>query len=475
MRIRAKRVGLLRSCTAFGADLEGSRSWVSWAGLTPSMGVCSHTWGEGFRNPPPGALDLGRFAHVQFRGVGRRTVLLFWMMLLCTIDVDAVGFRLPNQDPEAIARGNAFVATANNPSAIYYNPAGITQLEGQNLRVGIYLLSTGIDYESPTGAKAKADSDFNPVPELYYVVSPKNVPLSFGLGVYVPYGLSMDWGQNTSFRTLAEKGSLLYTSINPVVAWQIHPTLSIGIGPTLNYSKATFERGILPASLSTQDKFRFDGDDFDCGFNAGVRWQPHKKWAFGVSYRYLTTLNYTGHSEVQSPFLPPAFNRSSPTSAEIRFPQFVVAGLSYRPTENWNLEFDIDWTDWDNVNQIVFHGTPVGDQTFALNYRSSLMYEFGVTRKLGAGYFASVGYFYSENSSPDQNFNPIIPDSDLHLGSVGFGYKGSRWDWAIAYHFGYNPGREVTNNQPNPLSGETANGTYHILNHAVNISATFKF
>src|SRR6266576_5722952 len=68
----------------------------------------------------------------------RCIALLFSSVLLFPISAKAVGFRLPNQDPEAIARGNAFVATADNPSAIYYNPAGITQLEGNNLRAGIY-------------------------------------------------------------------------------------------------------------------------------------------------------------------------------------------------------------------------------------------------------------------------------------------------------------------------------------------------
>src|SRR5690242_19611035 len=48
------------------------------------------------------------------------------------------GFRLPSQDGFASARGEAFVATADNPSAIYYNPAGIAPLEGQNLRGGFY-------------------------------------------------------------------------------------------------------------------------------------------------------------------------------------------------------------------------------------------------------------------------------------------------------------------------------------------------
>src|SRR6266487_5987755 len=66
-----------------------------------------------------------------------------------------IGLRTPNQDPEAVARGNAFVATADNPAAIYYNPAGITQLEGHNVHAGLYLISADTKYESLTGRKAE--------------------------------------------------------------------------------------------------------------------------------------------------------------------------------------------------------------------------------------------------------------------------------------------------------------------------------
>jgi long-subunit fatty acid transport protein len=99
------------------------------------------------------------------------------------------------------------------------------------------------------------------------------------------------------------------------------------------------------------------------------------------------------------------------------------------------------------------------------------MYEFGVTRQLGKRYFASMGFIYSENSSPDHDFNPIIPDTDLYLGSIGFGHKGKHWDWAAAYHFGYNPGREVNND----VSFPQADGTYHVFNNAFTLAATFKF
>jgi long-subunit fatty acid transport protein len=139
------------------------------------------------------------------------------------------------------------------------------------------------------------------------------------------------------------------------------------------------------------------------------------------------------------------------------------------------MEFDVDWTDWDNVNEIVIRGTAGGDRLLPLNYQSSLMYEFGITRTLDNGFFISTGYIFSENSIPDKDFNPIVPDSDLHLGSIGFGRRGKHWDWAVAYHFAYNPERVVSDSQTTSLIGETADGTYKTFNQAATISATFKF
>jgi long-chain fatty acid transport protein len=386
------------------------------------------------------------------------------LFLAINFKISAVGFRLPNQDPEAIARGDAFAATADNPSAIYYNPAGITQLEGQNLRVGIYAVSPGLDYKSPSGVTARANSDFQPVPQIYYTYAFTNMPISVGFGMYSPYGLSLNWGDNTPFKTLAESGKLEYLSFNPVVAWKIHRTLSIAVGPTIDYSQASFKRAI---GFSTGDQFRMSGDGATFGLNAGILWQPHQMWSFGVNYRSPTTIDYRGTSEAY-----PYFPKTS-SSAAITFPQYVVAGISFRPTTNWNFEFDLDWTDWNSVKQIVFKDTSFGDVPLTLDYRSSFIYEFGVTRQLGRGYFASVGYIYAENASPDQNFTPLIPDANLSLGSIGFGHHGHRWDWAIAYHFGYNGGRTLNN--PSTSQDYAANGTYKTFNNAVNVAATLKF
>ena len=208
--------------------------------------------------------------------------LVFQMLALCAWalwapNAGALGLLIPNQDASAIARGNAFVATADNPSAIYYNPAGITQLEGEHIQAGS-LLYLGIygDYESPSGTTVHNNAEVLAAPTLQYTFSPEGLPLSFGLGVYEPFGFSVDWPNSTPFRQEAMQGHLDYLTINPVVAWKVVPSLSIAAGPTFNYSTVDFIQGLLPVPYPSIPgaQAEFKGDNWSCGFNAGVLWQP---------------------------------------------------------------------------------------------------------------------------------------------------------------------------------------------------------
>lgn len=409
------------------------------------------------------------FAGNEFSGARTRVaatlIAVAFVSFLCA-NAHAVGFRDPNQDPEAIARGDAFVATADNPSAIYYNPAGITQLDGNNAQAGLYLISVNTKYTSPSGVTAHTDTAVQPVPQVFYVYSPEDFPLSFGLGVYEPFGLSLNWGKNTPFNSLAENGEILYLCFEPVVAWRVNSNLSLAVGPTINYSRATLNQGIFGVPGG---QFRFDGDGVGFGVNAGARWQPIDQLAFGVSYHSANSIDYKGDSQtLPSPPLP----GTKSTSASAEYPQFVVGGISVRPTENWNLEFDVDWTDWDSLNKVVFRGTGFGNVPLVFDYQSSFIYEFGVTRELGKGFYASVGYMYSQNSSPNAHFDPLVPDMNLQLGTAGFGYKGQHWNLGVAYQFAYGT-RDVAGNES--ATPQTADGHYHTFNNAVELATTFKF
>ena len=390
-------------------------------------------------------------------------LLLASLLVLSPRPAFGLGTRIPNQDATAIGRGNAFAATADNPAALYYNPAGITQLEGQNFQLGsLFYLDIDADYISPSGLHLENAHKIIPVPNFDYTISLKDLPLSVGLGVYEPFGLAMEWPDTAPFRLSGIKASLLYSTINPVIAWHVLPSLSLAAGPTFNYSEAELVQGI-PAVPFPGYQFHFKGHDWAYGFNAGVLWQPHPQWSFGAKYFSPTTLDYAGTASVTQPLpIPSTF-----TKAHLNFPQIVAGGVSFRPTTNWNMEVDVDWTGWDHVKSVVIDGIA----TLPLNFQSSFFYEFGVTRQLGKGYFASLGYFFSEASTSDQYYTPLVPDTDLHVGTLGIGRKGKHWNWAFAGEIIAGTYRTVTGNVLNPA----IDGKYRLFSPAVSFSIGYHF
>ena len=398
-------------------------------------------------------------------------LLLLGLMVCRPTRVEALGFRIPNQDAEAIARGNAFVATADNPSALYYNPAGITQLEGYHFQYGMHSLAVNSEFvSSTTGVRARTRSEIQPVPQFYATYSPKDRPLAFGLGIYAPYGLGLEWPENSGFRTLAIEGRLLYVTVNPVVAWRVNDQLSLAFGPTINYGDLNLRQGLIAPG----DEFKFQGSDMDFGYNAGLLWRPHDQWSFGVKYHSDTTIKFNGTAHTRGVVgpIPTAASRSTVSAP---FAQFGAAGVSFRPTPRWNIEADVDWTDWASLDTVVFNNTPIGNVPFALNWKTSFLYELGVSYAFDNGYFVGAGYFFSGNSTSDANFNPIVPDTDLHVASLGVGYKGKRWSWAVSGQLIAGPNRQVTGSTSPSLIGESANGSYQFFNQAINFSVGRRF
>src|SRR5512140_1435278 len=74
------------------------------------------------------------------------------LVLLFTASTSfAAGFRLPEAGAKAMGMGFAFTAQADDPSAIYFNPAGLTQLKGQNVMLGVsYVRENGAEFTGKT-------------------------------------------------------------------------------------------------------------------------------------------------------------------------------------------------------------------------------------------------------------------------------------------------------------------------------------
>jgi len=414
-------------------------------------------------------------------GISSRAGVVFVLLLwaLWAPHADALGLRVPNQDASAIARGNAFVATADNPSAIYYNPAGITQLGGHNFQAGsLFYLGIYCDYQSPTGQDFDNDPEFIAAPTFQYTFTPKDSPLSFGFGAYTPFGFSVKWPNDVPFRQESLQGSLTYITMNPVVAWKALPSLSIAAGPTFNYSRIKLVQGLLAptspfAPFFPDDEAKFKGDNWGYGFNAGVLWQPHEKWSLGASYRSSSRVKYEGDFDLKD--VPPTGGNASfsGASSKLDFPQIIIAGVSFRPTPEWNVEFDVDWADWNSVDNLSINGAPV--PTRRLDWHDSFMYEVGVTRYLKKGYYVSAGYFFSEASTPSSSFTPMVPDTDLHIGSLGAGYRSQSWSWALAFQAIGGGWRSVNVDPSAGPNAATGSGKYRLFTPTVSFSIGYKF
>lgn len=387
-----------------------------------------------------------------------------------------IGIRVTDQDAAATARGDAFTATADNPSAVYYNPAGITQLDGFQARLGTYDIEVDAEFRSPTGEFIHNKDTFVELPQFYSTYHFANTPITAGLGIYVPYGLSLSYPSTAPFSTTIQGARIEYQTVNPVIAWQICPQLSIAAGVTINYAEASQRIKVLQQGVNGE--FKIEGSGEDVGFNFGLMWQPTPQHSFGIQYHSATDVDLSGHTlidtdrlTVPTPFgnvRVPASHVERDSDANFHFPQWVTAGYSFRPTPKWNLEFDLDWTDWNTLNTVYVHQAGAPEVKIPFNWVNSIAFEFGVTRQLPWGMRISAGYQYAQHTVPEDQFNPIVPDNRRHIFMVGIGQTKGRFSWDAAYEYAYQPSRSISDES-------SIDGDYRLRASAFTVSLGYKY
>src|SRR5438045_531496 len=84
---------------------------------------------------------------------------------------DAGGFQINEHSAAAMGRANSVVATTNEPSSIFHNPAGLTQTEGTQFEAGLTLIKptgsyrgVGVPSANATGAPVDQSTDVGFLP-----------------------------------------------------------------------------------------------------------------------------------------------------------------------------------------------------------------------------------------------------------------------------------------------------------------------
>lgn len=376
----------------------------------------------------------------------------------------ASGSRVGFKDAFAMARGNAFVATADNPSAVYYNPAGLTQLSGQRLQASVYEVSVRSDFHNATSS-ASLNDGYQAVPQIFYSNRPSGGAWAYGLGIYAPFGLSTEWPASSPLRTFALKNEQTYLTFNLSAAYEVSPTLSLGGGLTYNKVSTDLRRSL--DFLAPTGLFRFKGDGHAVGYTLGALWKPAVEHSFGISYQSNTSVKMKGTTDTI-----PLFT-GDPSEATFAFPEVVILGYSYRPTPQWNFEVNLDWTNWDRLDTVTITKAS-GAVPLPFNWESGFFYEFGATRYLNENWNVSAGYLFTQNSLPNATYTPAVPDSNRSFYSLGVGYSSGNIAANLAWHYADGGSRTVTGSPPNLLGG-TADGTYKNSINAFALSLELRF
>ena len=398
--------------------------------------------------------------------VERVVYLFFWCFVLALPgQAFAGGFRLIDQDPYATARGNAFVATADRASAVYYNPAGMVQLDSPTAQIGYHLVHLDADYSGLGGESNTSNkSRFLGPPQLYGVVPVPDQPIALGFGLYSPFGLGLKWPNDSGFRTLTKKSELVYLTAAPSVAVALSDSFSLGASFNIHYADLELSQGLSPDPSSGQLALKGDGVAY--GFALGALWRPAEALSFGARYLSPSYIDLDGTADING--------QGGDMDVRFAFPDTLAFGVAYKFRPNLVFEVNYDWTNWDRLNTVTFETEPLGPLPIELNYSSSSVVSVGATYTTASDLDISVGYYFNENSVPTATFNPAVPDLDKHYLGIGVSKEVVGFEISVAYQYAFSGTRSVRGSRPSQ-AGESADGDYQVDIHALSlgISATF--
>jgi long-chain fatty acid transport protein len=382
--------------------------------------------------------------------------------------VHASGFAILEQGVRGL--GNAYsgsAALAEDPSTIFYNPAGLTRLSGHQVEAGIHLIIPKAKFRDQgslhaTGQPLNIYNDLGGdggetafVPNFYYAHSISE-RFKAGIGIHAPYGLKTEYNRNWVGRYHAVESDLKTININPSAAFRFTDQWSVGAGVSIQYADATLSNkadlGFIGASVGVpgatpqgNDAFaEVSGDDWGYGYNLGLMFEPTRSTRLGLAYRSKISHTLKGniHYEYEDALaqaiagspLVNAVNGKAQAKADL--PETLSLGAYHALTPKWAVLAGVTWTRWSRLEELrITYDTGQADTVVTLDWDDTWRFDLGVIYSFTKQFTGRFGVAYDQSPVPNpQNRTPRIPDEDRYWVAVGAGYKfGERAELNIGY------------------------------------------
>ena len=385
--------------------------------------------------------------------------IVFWVSI-----ASGEAFRILDQSASATGQGTAFAAQADDPSAIHFNPAGMTQLEGIQTSFGTNFVSADISMKTPGSANTQGSFGGTlamPPPSNFFVTANlKSLGLpslhfwTLGLGITTPFGISIEYPTGSPISTVVSRTELPLIDIKPTLAIKANDYISVGVGLDIytfsgllgeGQAEIQFTGGqeLMMAGLNGLP-LEINGTDTAVGYNLSLLFTPTRNRQglplvnLAFVYRNQVTLNLKGDFLANGTVIDQA-------RATLNLPQIISAGIALWPIRNpqheWKLEIDVDYADWNefqSLNVQLASGLALPPPYPIRQYSQAYILMIGNEYKwLNPSSFQNWefalrgGYVFSHTPIPDFTFDVSVPDSNYHAFSIGLGFlckeQGTIW------------------------------------------------
>ena len=397
----------------------------------------------------------------------------------------ASGFALIEMN--ANGQGNAYAGAAAhtlNASTVYFNPAGMMSLEGEQISVVAHYIDPSSDFENrgsalattpilgaSSGAALSGDEDDGGegafVPNFYWV-KPLDDKMSFGLGFNSPFGLKTEYEDDWVGRYHAILSDLKTININPSLGYRVSDKVSIGGG--INVMLADVElsqaldfgsvcafllfQGVAPAAAcnspgdsATDGLGELEGDNFDqvaLGFNLGLTYMVSNMTTIGVAYRSAVDIEVEGKADFSyatNPLVEPIITGAglftdTDIEAEVTLPASLSFSVAHQ-VDKFTWLADMTWTGWSSFDElrIEFDNPNQPDSVTTEDWDDTMRYSIGFDYQYSDSLILRAGLALDETPIPSrQRRTARIPGNDREWISLGLTYMASN---NLSFDVGY--------------------------------------
>ncbi|WP_207433588.1 OmpP1/FadL family transporter [Sabulibacter ruber] len=341
----------------------------------------------------------------------------------------AGGFQANLQGQKQIGMGHAGTGLALDQSSIFFNPGALAHLRQNGIQLGVSALNAKIAYREPSPGISSAQTD-NPLStpfQVYASYGKEESPLRFGIGVYTPYGSSVNWGNLWQGRFGLNELTLQAIFIQPTISYRISDKLGFGAGFVYSTGNVNLQRSIpLQASNYAEGQVELDGNASGFGFNLGVFFQPVEKLSLGLTYRSKVEMEVKEGDVTfmlpSSPLITSQF-QATQFDAKLPLPANITLGIGFRPTEKLAIAVDIQHVQWSAYKALRFdYNAPIRGENFSespRNYEDVFIYRLGAQYQVSDILTLRAGAYYDKSPVQEGYLTPETPDADSRGVSAG--------------------------------------------------------